>query len=83
MRLRGCLRHLLPKKAPWPQGAWPLDETHCVQHPRDKKGAAKKSLSLKKAPTCSQHRRDKTAYCLWQRCVGTIKSKLRVSKGPR
>ena len=56
---------------------------HRIQHPHVKGGAAKKSLHLKKAPTGSLHRHDKIVYCLWQRCVGTIKSKLRVSKGPR
>ena len=25
---RGCLSRLPLKKAPWPQGAWPLDGTH-------------------------------------------------------
>ena len=83
MQLTRCLRHLLPKKAPWLQGARPLDVTHRVRHPRGKKEAAKKSLGLKKAPPCSLHWRDKTAYCLWQRCAGTIKRKIRVSKGPR
>ena len=81
MRLRGCLRHLLTKKAPWLQGAWPLNVTHRVQRPRDKKGAAKKSLGLKKAPPCSLHRHDKTTYYLSQRCAGIIRSRLRVSKG--
>ena len=82
MRIRGYLSHLLPKKAPWLQGARLLDVTHRVQRPRGKKEAVKKSLGLEKAPPCSLHQRDKTACCLWQWCAGTIKSKLRVSKGP-
>ena len=77
------LHHLCPKTAPWRQGAHPLGMTCRVQRPGEKKEVVKKSLGLKKAPPCSLHRHDKTAYCLWQRCAGTIKSKLRVSKGPR
>ena len=61
MQLKRCLRHLLPKKVPWLQGARPLDETHCVQRPHDKKGAAKKSLVPKKVLVCSQHRCAMTA----------------------
>ena len=51
--IKRCLRHLLPKKAPWLQGARPQDETHCVRRLRDKKGAVKKSLGLKKTQACS------------------------------
>ena len=61
MQLRRCLCHLLPKKAPWLQGARPLDENHRVQRPRDKKGAAKKSLGPKKALACSLLQHVKTA----------------------
>ena len=81
MQLRRCLRHLLPKKVPWLQGARPLHVTHRIQRPPDKKEAAKKSLGHKKVPPCSLHRRDKIVYCPWRRCAGTIKSKLRISKG--
>ena len=77
------LHHLRPKTAPWLQGTQPLDVTHRIQCPRGKKEAAKTSLGLKKAPPCSLHRHDKTAYCLWQWCAGTIKSNLHISKGPR
>ena len=83
MWLRERLHHLRPKTAPWFQGVRPLYVTHRVQHPRDKKEAAKKSLGLKKAPPCSPHRRDKTAYCPWRWCTSIIKRKLCVSKGPR
>ena len=72
-----------PKKVPWIQGAWPLDMTLRVRHPRGKKEAAKKSLGLKKAPPCSLHQHEQTVYCLWRRCMGTIKSKLHVRKAPR
>ena len=65
------------------QGARPLGVTHRVRRPLGKKEAVKKSLGLKKAPPCSLHRRDNTACCLWRRCTSTVKSKLRVSKGPR
>ena len=77
------LHHLCPKMAPWRQGARPLGVTHRVWRPREKKEADKKSLGLREAPMCSLHRHDKTAYCLWQRCAGTIKRKLCISKGPR
>ena len=77
------LHHLCPETAPWRQGARPLGVTHHVWCPREKKEAIKKSFGLKKAPPCSLHRHDKTEYCLWQRCMGAIKSKLYVSKGPR
>ena len=90
MQLRRCLRHLLPKKAPWLQGTRSLDKTHRIQHPRDKKEAAKKSLDLKKVLPSFLHqhdttasRRAKTPCCPWRRCTGTTKSKPRVSKGPR
>ena len=73
MQPRRCLRQLLPKKAPWLQGARPLDVIHRIQRPHDKKEAAKISLGLKKALTCSLHQhdktisqRDKTACCPWQ-----------------
>ena len=55
------LRRLLLKKAPWPQGAWPLDETHRVQRPRSMKRAAKRSLALKKSLACSQRQHAMTA----------------------
>ena len=58
------LHHLSPKTAPWRQGVRPLGVTHRAQLPRDKKEAIKKSLSLKKAPPCSLHQHNKTAYCL-------------------
>ena len=61
MKLRGRLSRLPLKKAPWPQGARPLDETHRVQRPRNKIEAAKKSPDLKKVLTCSQRRRAKIA----------------------
>ena len=61
MQLRRCLCRLLPKKAPCLQGARPLDETHRVQRPRDKKGAAKKSLVPKKVLAYSRHRHAMTA----------------------
>ena len=76
------LHHHYPKMAPWRQGARPLGVTHRVWRPREKKEAAKKSLDLKKAPPCSLHRHDKTMYCLWRWCMGTIKSKPCNSKGP-
>lgn len=69
---------------------WPLDMTHRIQRPRDKKEAAKKSLDLKKALPCflhqhdkiaSLHRRAKTPCFPWQQCVGTIRSNPRISKG--
>ena len=61
MLLRERLRHLLPKKAPWLQGARPLDVTHRVRRPRGKKEAAKKFLGLKKALMCSLNYHGKTA----------------------
>ena len=64
MKLLGRLSRLLLKKAPWPQGTRPLDETHRVQHPRSKKGAAKRSLALKKSLACSQRQHAMTAFLL-------------------
>ena len=90
MQLRRCLRHLLPKKVPWLQGVRPLDETRHVQCPRDKKGAAKKSLGPKKVLACSllQHVKTaslrqhiKTPRCPWRRRAAISKSKSRVCKG--
>ena len=92
MQLRRCLRHLLPKKAPWLQGARPLDETHRVRRPRDKKGAAKKSLVPKKVLACSQHRcamtaslrhNVKTPHFSKRQRVGISRSKLSTRKGLR
>ena len=89
MQLRRCLRHLLPKKVPWLQGARPLDETHHVQRPRDKKGAAKRSLVPRKVLTCSLLRHVMAASlrqhikppcCPWQWRTGIPRSKPRVSK---
>ena len=81
-QLRERVRHLSPKTVPWLQGAWPLDVTHRVQRPRDKKEAAKKSLGLKKAPPCSLRWHGKIACSLRRRCASAIKSKPHVSKGP-
>ena len=53
MKLLGRLSRLPLKKAPWPQGAWPLDGTHPVRRQRSKSGAAKRSLTPKKLPECS------------------------------
>ena len=50
MKLRGCLSHIPLKKAPWPQGAWPLGGTRSVRRQRGKSRAAKKSLACKKVP---------------------------------
>ncbi len=40
-KLRGRLSRLPLKKAPWPQGAWPLGGTHSVRRQRSKRRAAK------------------------------------------
>ena len=84
------LHRLCPKTVHWLQGTRPLDVTHRIQRPRDKKEAAKKSLDLKKAVPCSLHQHDKTASrraktpcCPWRQYAGTIKSKLRIRKGLR
>ena len=53
MKLRGRLNRLPLKKAPWPQGAWPLGGTHSVRRQCSKSGAAKRSLAPKKLPKCS------------------------------
>ena len=91
-RIRRCLRHLLPKKAPWLQGARPQDETLRFQRLHDKKGAAKKSLVPKKVLACSQHRcamtaslrrHAKTPRYSKRRRVGISKSKTSASKGLR
>ena len=61
-RIRRCLRHLLPKKAPWLQGAQPWGETLRVRRLRSKKGAAKRSLVPEKVlarcqnPDANSHR---------------------------
>ena len=92
MQLRRCLRHLLPKKAPWLQGTRPLDETHRVRRRHVKKGAAKKSLVPKKVHACSRHRRSmtaslhhrvKTPRCSKRWHVGTSRSKPSTSIGLR
>ena len=61
-----------PKAVPWLQGARPLDDTHRVQRPHDRKGAAKRFLGLKKALACSLLRHVKTAslrqYAKTPRC---------------
>ena len=89
MQPRRWLRHLLPKKVPWLQGTRPLDKMHRVQRPRDKKGAAKKSLVPKKVLACFLHRHAmtaslrqhvKTPRCSWQRRAGIPRSKPRVCK---
>ena len=89
MQLRRCLRHLLPKKAPCLQGARPLEENHCVQRLRDRKGAAKKSLVPKKVLACFLHQHAMTASlrqhvttprCSWQRRAGIPRSKPRISR---
>ena len=64
MKLLGRLSRLSLKKAPLLQGARPLDVTHRLWCPRDQKEAVKKFLGLKKAPPCSLHQHNKTAYCL-------------------
>ena len=76
--------------APGHQGARPRGVTHRIQCSRDKKEAAKKSLGLKKALTCSLHQCNKTVSrhakilcCPWRQWAGTTKSKPRVSKGLR
>ena len=53
MKLRGRLSRLPLKKAPWPQGAWPLGGTHSVRCQCSKSGVAKRSLAPKKLPECS------------------------------
>ena len=53
MKLRGRLSRLPLKKAPWPQGAWPLGGTHSIRRQRSKSGVAKRSLAPKKLPECS------------------------------
>ena len=54
MQLRRCLRHLLPKKAPWLQGTQPQGETLRVRRLRSKKGDVKRSLVPKKVLARSQ-----------------------------
>ena len=51
-------------EAPWPQGAQLRGGTRRVQRPCSKKGAAKKSLALKKALACSPHRCTRIAFLL-------------------
>ena len=63
------LHHLCPKMVPWLQGARPLDMTHRIQRPRDKKEAAKISLDLEKVLPCLLHQHDKTASL--RRCAKT------------
>ena len=53
MKLRGRLSHLPLKKAPWPQGAWPLGGTLFVRRQRSGSRVAKRSLVPKKLPECS------------------------------
>ena len=89
MQLKRCLRHLLPKKVPWLQGARPLDDTHCVQCLCEKKGAANKFLVPKKAHACSRHlcattaslrQHAKTLRCSERRRVGISRSKPSINK---
>ena len=90
MKLRGHLSRLLLKKAPWPQGAWPLGGTHSVRCQRGKSRVAKRSLVPKKPPECSllwpvattllfQHA--KTPRCSQLQQMGTRKTKLFVTQG--
>ena len=90
-QLRRHLHRLLLKKAPWPQGARPLDEIRRAQRPRSKKRAAKRSLALKKVLACSLHhhamtvlllQRAKTPCCSWRQRAETSKIKPFVTKGP-
>ena len=90
MKLRGHLSRLPLKKAPWPQGAWPLGGTHSVRRQHSKRRAAKRSLVLKKLLVCSPHRpvttalllqHAKTPRCSWRQCTETSKIKLFVTKG--
>ena len=92
MQLKERLRHLSPKTAPWLQGARPLDVAHRIQRSCHKKEAAKKSLGLKKALTCSLLQHDKTASlhqhaktprCPWRWRAGTPRIKPHISKGLR
>ena len=90
MKLRGRLSRLPLKKAPWPQGAWPLGRTHSVRRQRSKSGVAKRSRAPKKLPECSLPRsvattllfqHAKTPRCSQQQHMGTRKTKLFVTKG--
>ena len=90
--IKRCLRHLLPKKAPWLQGAQPQGETLCVRRLRSKKGAAKRSLIPKKVLARSQRRHAKiaslrlhaeTPRCSKRRHVVITSSRPSTSKGRR
>ena len=89
-KLRGRLSRLSLKKAPWPQGAWPLGGTHSVRRQHSKRRAAKRSLVLRKSPVCSPHRLGtsthllrciKTPCCTSPQRTETRKIKLSVTKG--
>ena len=60
-RIRKCLHHLLPKEAPWLQGAQPQGKTLRVRRLCSKKGAAKRSLVPKKVFARSERRRAQIA----------------------
>ena len=90
MKLRGRLSRLPLKKAPWPQGAWPLGGTRSVRRQRSKSEAAKRFLAPKKLPECSllrsvattllfQHA--KTPRCSQLQRMGARKTKLLVTRG--
>ena len=90
MKLRGRPSRLLLKKAPWPQGVWPLDGIRPVRRQCGKSRAAKKSLVRKKLPECSLLRlvpttlplpRVKTLRCSQLQRMGTCRTKLFVSQG--
>ena len=90
MKLRGRLNRLPLKKAPWPQGAWPLGGTRSIRCQRGKSRAAKKSLTRKKLPGRSllQHVATmlllphvKTPRCSQLQHMGTCKTKLSVTQG--
>ena len=89
-KIRGRLSRLPLKKAPWPQGAWPLGGIRSVRRQRSKSGAAKRFLTPKKLPKCSllwpvattllfQHAKT-PRYSQLQR-MGTRMTKLFITKG--
>ena len=80
MRLRERLLHLSPKTVSWLQGARPLDVTHRIQRPHDKREAAKKSCGREKL-----HLRYlvKTAHRPQRRSADLVKTKLHLQGGPR
>ena len=89
-KLWGRLSRLPLKKAPWPQGAWPLGGTRSVRRQRIKSGAAKRFLAPKKLPEYSLLRPVATTllfqhaktprYSQLQR-MGTRMTKLFITKG--